>query len=75
MNMKFLAVVTPPPDIYHGWYTRKTSWEEKFPPVNITSCGGRNVRKYREIKNGEIYIILGISYNLYFLDKSEFTSS
>ena len=27
--MKFLAVVTPP-SIYHGCYTRKTFWEEKF---------------------------------------------
>ena len=29
MNMKLLAVVTPP-YTYHGCYTRKTLWEEKF---------------------------------------------
>ena len=29
MNMKILAVVTPP-SIYHGCSTRKTSLEEKF---------------------------------------------
>ena len=29
MNMKLLAVVTPP-YIYHGCYTRKTLWEEIF---------------------------------------------
>ena len=29
MNMKLLAVITPPP-IYHGCSTWKTSWEEKF---------------------------------------------
>ena len=29
INMKFLAVVTPPA-IYHGCFTRKTFWEEKF---------------------------------------------
>ena len=29
INMKFLAVVTPP-SIYHGVSTRKTFWEDKF---------------------------------------------
>ena len=29
INMKLLAVVTPL-SIYHGFYTRKTFWEEKF---------------------------------------------
>ena len=29
MNMKLLAVVTPP-SIYHVCSTRKTFWEEKF---------------------------------------------
>ena len=29
MNMKLLAVVTPP-SIYHGYSTWKTFWEEKF---------------------------------------------
>ena len=58
MNMKFLAVVTPPPAFYHGCSTRKTFWEEKFTPVNMTSYVRRNVRKHREIKNGEQNIIL-----------------
>ena len=41
----------------------------------MTSCVRRNVRKHREIKNVRKYTILGISYKLDFLDKSEFTSS
>ena len=52
MNMNFLTVVTPPLDIYHGCSTRKASWEENFAPMNMTSCGRRNVRKHREINNG-----------------------
>ena len=73
--MKFLAFVTPTPDIYHGCSTWKTLWEEKFTLVNMTSCGGRNVRKNREIKNGKKYIILDISSNIYCLDKKKVTSS
>ena len=57
--MKFLAVVTPT-SIYNDFYNRKTFWEENFTPVNMTSCGRRNVRKYRYIKNGEQKIILDI---------------
>ena len=41
----------------------------------MTSCGRRNVRKQREIKNGEKYIILDISSKLDCLDQREFTSS
>ena len=67
--MKFLAAVTPPPDIYHGWYTWKTFWEEKFTPVSTKSCGRQDVRKHRDIKNGEKYIILDISYNIDCTDK------
>ena len=73
--MNFLAVVTPPPAIDHGCPNRKTFWEEKFKPVNMISCGRRNVRKHREIKNGEKYIILDISSNLHCLDKRKVTSS
>ena len=43
--------------------------------MNITSCGRRNVKKHRDIKNGEKYIILDVSSRLYFLDKREVTSS
>ena len=68
MNMNFLAVVTPPLAIYHGCYTRKMFWEEKFTPVKMTSCGRINIRKHRDIKNGDKYIILDVSYNIYGLD-------
>ena len=59
-----IEIVTPPPDIYHGCSTRKKFWEEKFTPVNMTSCVRINVRRHREIKNGEKYIILDISYKI-----------
>ena len=71
--MKFLEVVTPPPDIYHGCSTRNKFLEEKFAPVNMKSYGRRNVRRHREIKNGEQYIILEISYDIYCMDKREDT--
>ena len=67
--MNFLEVLTPPPAIYHGCSTQKTLWEEKFAPVNMTSFGRYNVRKHREIKNGEQYITLDIYLKLEFLDK------
>ena len=44
-------------------------WEEKFTPVNMTICGRHNASKYREIKNGEQYIILDIYSKLYYLEK------
>ena len=69
--MKLLQVVTPPPEIYNGWSSRKTFWEEKFTPVNMTSCGGKNVRKHREITNSDKYIILDISSKIDCLDKGE----
>ena len=71
MNMKLLAVITPP-SIYHGCSTRKTFWEEKFTgkekftlcefsAVNMKNCGCFNVRKHREIKGSEKYVTLEIS--------------
>ena len=69
--MKFLEVVTPPTAIYHGCYTLKTFWEEKFVPLNMRSCGRRNISKDREIINCEQYIILEISYKLNFQDQKE----
>ena len=76
MNMKFLEIATPPPpDIYHGCSTRKMFWEEKFILTNMTSFGRRNIRKHREINNGDQYIILDTSSNLDFLYKSEVNSS
>ena len=53
MNMNFLEIVTPTPAIYHGFSTQKSFWEEKFTPVNMTSCVRQNARKHRKIKNGE----------------------
>ena len=47
----------------------RRSGKEKFTPVNMTSFGRHNVRKYRDIKNGEKYIILDISFKIDFLDK------
>ena len=73
--MNFLAVVTPSPDIYHGCYTWKTFWEEKFAPVNMTSCERRYVRKHRGIQIGGKYNILDINYKLDLLEKIELTSS
>ena len=74
MDMEFLAVVIPPPYIYDGLSTRKTFLENKFIPVNMTSCGRRNVRKCRDIKNGEKWIILAIYSKLYCMYKREVTS-
>ena len=46
----------------------------EFTPVNMKICGRRNVRKHREIKNGEKYITLGISLKFGGLDKMKITS-
>ena len=75
MNMKFLSVVTPPPDIYHNLSNQKTLWEEKLKPSNTGSFGICDVRKYREIKNGEQCIILDIYSKLGCLENSKVTSS
>ena len=40
----------------------------------MTSCGRQNVGKHREIKNGDKYIILDISYKLGCLDKRKVAS-
>ena len=79
MKMKLLAVVIPP-YIYCGYSTWKTFWEGnftlgKFSPVNMKICGCRNVRKHREIKNSEKYIIMDTSLQFVSLDKMEITSS
>ena len=42
--MKFLAVVIPPPAIYHGCSTRKTFREEKFAPGEHDKLWRHNVR-------------------------------
>ena len=79
MNMNLLAVVTPP-FIYHVCSAWARFWKEKFTPgeftpVNMKNRGRRNVRKHREIKNGEKYITLDISMNFGSLDKMKITSS
>ena len=75
MNMKFLAVVTPPSDIYYDLSTWKTLWEENFTPVNMTICGSHNIRKHRDINNNEQYIILDVYSKLYYMVKKEVASS
>ena len=73
-SMKFLAVVTPP-YIYHSFSTQKTFQQEKFTPMNARSCGQRNVKKHRKIKNSELYIALDIYLKIDFMQNREFTSS
>ena len=81
MNMKLLAVVTPP-SIYHGCSTRKMFWEGKitgkenlFLAANMKNCGRRNVGKHKEIKSSDKYVTLDISLKFYNLDKMKITSS
>ena len=79
MNMNLLAVVTPP-SIYHGFYTQKTFWEEKFVPddftaVNMKNCGRWNVRKHRYIKGSDKYVTLYILFKFDILGKMIITSS
>ena len=43
IKINSLEVVTPP-SIYRGCSTWKKLWEQKFTPINMTSCGHPNVR-------------------------------
>ena len=83
MNMKILAVVTPP-SIYYSCSIRKTFWEEKFTgekkftlgeftAVNMKCFGCHNVRKHRDIKRSDKYITLEISLTFGSLDKIRIT--
>ena len=81
INMKLLAVVTPP-SIYHGCSTRKKFWEEKFTgkeklfsAVNMKNYGRINVGKHIEIKGSDNYVTLDISLKFEILDKIKITSS
>ena len=81
MNMKLLAVVTPP-SIYHCCSNWRTFWEENFTgeeklfsAVNMENCGRRNVRRHREIKGSDKYVILDISLKLDSMEKMKITSS
>ena len=73
-SMKLLTFVTKL-SMYHGCFNRKTFWEEKFTPANMKNCGCHNVRKDREIKNGEQYVVLDISLKFGNLDKIKITGS
>ena len=79
--MKFLVVVAPP-SIYHGWFTRKELWEEKFTDkydlfqyVNMKNCGRWKVRKHKEIKGSDNIVSLNISAKFDSLNKMKTTSS
>ena len=61
-NIKLLAVANPLP-IYRGFYDQEKSWEENYTQVNMKHCCSCNISKYREIKNGEQYVVLEISLN------------
>ena len=81
MNMKLLAVVTPP-SIYHGCSTWKTFWEEKFTgeeklfsAVNMKCFCPHNVREKKEIKVSDRCVNLNISLKFDNLDKMKITSS
>ena len=85
MDMKLLAVVTPP-SIYHSCSTRKTFWEEnfigevkftygEFSAVNMTNCGRCNVRNHRDIKDSDKYVTLDISLKFNSLDMMKIKSS
>ena len=81
MNIKLLAVVTPP-SIYHGCPTQKTFWKEKFngeeklfSAVNMKNGGRRNVRNHREIKGSDKYVTLDILLKFDNMDKIKISSS
>ena len=85
MNMKLLAVVTPP-SIYHGCSTQKTFWEEnftgeenltlgEFSDVNMKYCGRCNVRKHREIQGSDKYVTLHILLKFDSMNKTRIISS
>ena len=79
--MKFLSVVTPP-SIYHGCFTWKTFWEEKFTSkenlfldVDMKNGGRRNIRKHKEIRGSDKNVTLYISSKFDSLVKMKITSS
>ena len=65
-TIKFLAVLTPP-SIYHGCYTWKMFWKEKFTPMKMRSCGYCNMQKHNETKSDEQYSALDIYLELGYL--------
>ena len=71
ITMKFPIATSP--SIYHGCFTRKTFWEEKFTgkkqdlyePVNMRNCGKHKIRKHREIKDCDERVTLKAYGNMY----------
>ena len=74
MKMNILAVITPT-SIYHGYSNRKTFQEENLAPANMKNCGCCNVRKHREIKNGDKYTTLDIYLDFGSMEKMKITAS
>ena len=81
MKMNLLEVVIPQ-SIYHGCFTRKTFWEEKFTgegklfsAMNMKNCGCHNISNHREIKGSDKYVTLDIALKFDSLDKIKSTSS
>ena len=72
--MKILSVVTPP-SIYYNCYTQKIFWEGNFTPMNIKNGGRYNVRRHRDIRDGDNYINLEIYLCFGSMDKMEITST
>ena len=81
MNMKILAVVTPP-SIYHGCSTWKKLWEGKFTgeeklflDVNTKHCGRQNDKRHKEIKGSDKYVTLDIALKFDSMEKMKITYS
>ena len=79
INLNSLEIGIPP-SIYHVCSTWKTFWEEKFTlddftDFNMKNCRRRNVSKHIEIKGGDKYYTLDISFKFDSLDKMRITSS
>ena len=81
MNMKLLAVVTPP-SIHHCCSTKETFWEgqftgkqDLFQSLNMKNCGRHKVRKHKDIKGSGKCVTMNISAKFDSLNKIETTSS
>ena len=79
--MKVLVVVTPPYS-YHGCFTWKKFWEEKFTgrqdlfqSVNMKNCGCHKVRKHKDIRGSDKCVTLNVSAKFDSLKNMETTSS
>ena len=75
MNYITILSVVTPLSIYHGCSTWKTFWEGKFVQVNMKISGCCNVRKGRDINNGNQYAVLDIFLKFGAMDKMKSISS